>query len=431
MVPSRPCQTASEARPRRYPFCRRLGRWDAVDGDAVHGRVGTGRQRYRNTARLSRGNPRTPGHARRGQRLSAEFFKQRDFHRRRRAQRAGRDESRGAAGQHRGCPAQRRHHRGPRSVHRVQHQARRLQDQSAHRSFARQIPGDRSRRDQAHLAGRARDGAEQSRGVPMPQHVRARDAVVAVSAADREHAQLPREPFQEDARDSRGERQGAQGRLQLRRDDRDVRELLRSAGGANRAGTVSQYHRQQRDRAGIRGGGREIGTSAVPRLVSDHARQRHPARTRRLQEFPRVYFPGRGRDRRRMRGDWRVVRRCDRDHHDLRPRHEPEGRGGRSRGQGRAAAGHHRHPARGSVDRHADQARAGRLAAVDVRTAWRVADSDYRGVDAGRLLRLRVRGGSHRRQVHDAGHPAHRRPARQRRRAVAAARRRQAARNQS
>ena len=58
----------------------------------------------------------------------------------------------------------------------------------------------------------------------MPQHVRARDAVVAVSAADREHAQLPRQPLQEDPRDSRGELQGAQGRLQLRRDHRDVRE---------------------------------------------------------------------------------------------------------------------------------------------------------------------------------------------------------------
>ena len=101
----------------------------------------------------------------------------------------------------------------------------------------------------------------------------------------------------------------AQGRIQLRRDHRDVRELVRSAGRANRAGIVSQYHRQQRDRAGIRGGGGEIGTSAVPGLVSDHARQRHPARTLGLQEFPRLYFPGRGRDCRRMRGDRRVIRR--------------------------------------------------------------------------------------------------------------------------
>ena len=247
---------------------------------------------------------------------------------------------------------------------------------------------------------------------------------MAVSAADREHARVHREPLQEDARSSRGQHQRAQGRLQLRRDDRDVRELVRSAGGANRAGTVSQYHGQQRDRARLRGGGGEVGTSAVPRLVSDHARQRRSARTRRLQEFSGLYFPGRGRDRRRMRRDWRVVRRRDRDHHDLGPRHEPQGRGGRTRGEGRAADGDHRHPARGPVDRHADQARAGRPAAGDVRTPRRVADSDYRGVDAGRLLRLRVRGGANRGQVHDAGDPAHRRPARQRRGAVAAARRR-------
>ena len=261
----------------------------------------------------------------------------------------------------------------------------------------------------------------------MPQHVRARDAVVAVSAADREHAHLSREPLQEDARSSRGQHQGAEGRIQLRRDDRDVREFVRSAGRANRAGTVSQYHRQQRDRARIRGGGGEIRTSAVPRLVSDHARQRRPARTLRLQEFSRLYFPGRGRDCRRMRRDWRGIRRLDRDHHNLRPRHELEGRGGRARGQGRAADGDHRHPARRPFDWNADQARAGRLAAIDVRTPWRVADSDYRGVDARRLLRLRVRGGANRGEVHDAGDSAHRRPARQRRRAVAAARRRQAA----
>src|SRR6266481_956602 len=113
-----------------------------------------------------------------------------------------------------------------------------------------------------------------------------------------------------------------------------------------------------------------------------------------------------------MRGDWRVLRRRYRDHHDLGPRHESQGRGGRTRGESRVAAGDHRYSARGAVNRDADQARAGRPAAIDVRTSWRVADSDYRGVDAGRLLRLRLRGGANRSQVYDPGYPADRRPTR-------------------
>jgi 2-oxoglutarate ferredoxin oxidoreductase subunit alpha len=46
------------------------------------------------------------------------------------------------------------------------------------------VDRDRSRCDQAHLARCPWDGPEQSRGLPMPQHVRAWDAFLAVSAAD-------------------------------------------------------------------------------------------------------------------------------------------------------------------------------------------------------------------------------------------------------
>ena len=80
--------------------------------------------------------------------------------------------------------------------------------------------------------------------------------------------------------------------------------------------------------------------------------------------------------------DRRGLRRRDRDHHDLGPRHESQGRGGGPRGQDRTADRHHRHPARGPFDRDADQAGAGGLADGDVWAARRVADSDYRGGDA-------------------------------------------------
>ena len=90
----------------------------------------------------------------------------------------------------------------------------------------------------------------------------------------------------------------------------------------------------------------------------------------------------------------------------------------------RAAARDRRHPARRPVDRAADEDRAGRPAAGDVRPQRRGAGAGDRrprrrrdcfecAIEACRIAR----------QVHDAGDPALRRLHRERRRAVAAARR--------
>ena len=194
-------QAANPARQRRNPLRRRLWRRHAVGRDAVHGRVRAGRQRHRHTARFSCRNPRPSGNFGRGQRLSTEFFQQRSFYRRRRAQRAGRDEPRGAQGQPRGSPAQRRPDRRQRSLHRRQSQARRLHLQSAHRPFARQVPGLRGRRDQAHDASRCTASGLNNRAV-----FRCRNLFVLgmlswlyqrpVESTDRVH----REPVQEDTR---------------------------------------------------------------------------------------------------------------------------------------------------------------------------------------------------------------------------------------
>ena len=61
-------------------------------------------------------------------------------------------------------------------------------------------------------------------GHALPQPVRARPAVVALSAADREHGELAGRPLPEDTGRAGRQRQGAQGGLQLRRDHRGVRQ---------------------------------------------------------------------------------------------------------------------------------------------------------------------------------------------------------------
>ena len=66
---------------------------------------------------------------------------------------------------------------------------------------------------------------------------------------------MDREQVQEDARARGGEHQGAAGRLQLRRDERDLPHRLRGAAGEDRAGQVPEHHREHRDRPRLRGGG--------------------------------------------------------------------------------------------------------------------------------------------------------------------------------
>ena len=83
----------------------------------------------------------------------------------------------------------------------------------------------------------------------------------------------------------------------------------------------------------------------------------------------------------------------------------------------------------GPVDRHADEAGAGRPADGAVRPQLGVAGAGARRVDAGRLLRHGDRGGADRAQVPDAGLPALRRVPRERLRAVADPGRRHAARH--
>ena len=113
----------------------------------------------------------------------------------------------------------------------------------------------------------------------------------------------------EPARDRRGERQGLQRRLRVRRDDRGVRGPVRGRAGPARARHVPQHDRQPGARDRARRRERAERAAALPRRVPDHAGVRDPRGARRLQELRRPHVPGRGRDRGRRRGARRELRR--------------------------------------------------------------------------------------------------------------------------
>ena len=100
----------------------------------------------------------------------------------------------------------------------------------------------------------------------------------------------------------------------------------------------------------------------------------------RHKNFGVDHAPGRGRDRGRQRGARRGVRRPARGDRHERPRHGPQGRDARPRGDHGAADGDRRRAAGRPLDRPAHEDGAGRPAARDVRPSRREPDADRRGV---------------------------------------------------
>ena len=115
--------------------------------------------------------------------------------------------------------------------------------------------------------------------------------------------------------------------------------------------------------------------------------QRHSARAGPAQELRRAHVPGRRRNRGDDRDHRRRVRRRDGGHRQQRARHRAQGRRHGPGGDDRAADGHHQRAARRPIDRLADEDRAGRLVAGDVRPQRRVPDAGDRRQQPGRLLR--------------------------------------------
>ena len=267
----------------------------------------------------------------------------------------------------------------------------RLRRQPARRRLARRVrraPGRPDRDD-----GRGGQGVRavpQGRR-PRQEHVRPRPAVVDVRPPDRVHdlrswrsgfAKVP------DIRDANIT--AFKAGLELRRDHRDVRRPLRDQAGPDGRGHLPQHHRQPR--AGLRPGRRRraVGPAGLPRLLPDHPGLRHPPRAR-ASTSRSASRPSRPRTRspasaRRIGASF--VGHARRHHH-LRPGHRAQVRGDRPRRDDRAAAAGHRRPARRPLDRAADQDRAGRPAAGDVRPQRRGPGADRRAAVARRLLRRR------------------------------------------
>ncbi len=149
---------------------------------------------------------------------------------------------------------------------------------------------------------------------------------------------------------------------------------------------------------------------------------RDPAPSGAAQGIRRHHLPGRGRDRRDLRRDRRVLCRAAGRHQLVGPRHRAEGRGDGPGDHDRAAAGHRQLAARRAVDRPADQDRAVRSLSGGLWPQRRCADAGDRRALARRRVRLRDRGVPHRGAVHDPGDAADRRLYRQCRRAVEGAR---------
>ena len=140
-------------------------------------------------------------------------------------------------------------------------------------------------------------GLEQSRRVALQELLRARPHVVDLSTADRADAQVDREKFKKTPELAAANARVLRAGYNYGETTEIFLTVLRGAAGEDLAREVPQHHRQHRHRPRVRRRGETQRAAAVPRQLSDHARQRHPARARHLQELRRLHVPGRRRDR--------------------------------------------------------------------------------------------------------------------------------------
>ena len=134
---------------------------------------------------------------------------------------------------------------------------------------------------------------------------------------------------------------------------------------------------------GLVAAGAAVRAAGVPRRLPDHPGVATSCTScRKHKRFGVTHVPGRGRDRRRRRRARRGVRRRARRDDHVRPGRRAEGGGDRPGGDARAAAGHRRRAARRAVHRAADQDRAGRPAAGDVRPQRRGAGAGDRAAQS-------------------------------------------------
>ena len=153
-----------------------------------------------------------------------------------------------AQGQSRRSREGRHGHRQHRRVQRAQPAEGGLRVESARGRLARRLPCPPGRAlvddDRGAQGHRGRDVA---RGGALEELLRARPHVVALPPARRGDARLHRAEVREAARDRRGEHEGVQGGLELRRDVGGLRGLVRDrAREASSPGRIARYRGTRR-----------------------------------------------------------------------------------------------------------------------------------------------------------------------------------------
>ncbi len=220
----------------------------------------------------------------------------------------------------------------------------------------------------------------------------------------------------------RGQHRRLPGRLDLRRDHRGLRRLVRGqAGRACRPAPTATSPATWRCRYGLVAAGQLSGLPLFLGAYPITPASRHPARAEQAQAVRRAP-PFQAEDEIAGIGAalGAVVRRRARRHHHLRPRRRAEVRDDRPGGLDGAAAGHRRRPARRALDRPADQDRAGRPAAGHVRPQRRGARSrSSRRASPSDCFDAAIEAARIATEVPHAGVPALRRLPGQRLRAVA------------
>ncbi len=260
-----------------------------------------------------------------------------------------------------------------RNLKRVGYESNPLEDGSLER-----LPAARDRPDRAdRRRGRGVRPVAQGR-LARQEHVRPRARQLDVRPADRRQHRVPRQEVRRGARHPRRQHRRPAHGLQLRRDDRVVRGLVRHQARRDPVRPLSQHHRQHRAVVRHRRRRAAVRPAGVPRRLPDHPGVGHPARAVEAQGVRRHDVPGRGRDRRHRRGPRCELRRRARRHDDVGPGTLAQGRDDRPGGHARGAARHHRRAARRPVDRPADQDRAVGPAAGHQRTQRRGAAAGHR-----------------------------------------------------
>ncbi len=221
---------------------------------------------------LPRGDPRARRFAAGRLRLPGAFRRPRHPDAGRPAERARGDESRGAQGQPRRSGQGRNGHRQHRRLLGPQPAEGGLRDEPARGRVALRLPRPRGAAlvdDDRGAEGGRRDHL--ARGRALEELLRARAHVVALQPPDRGNARLHRNEVRQAAGDRRGERARVQGRLELRRDLRGLRSLVRDRAGEARAGHVSPDLREHGSDLRADRGEQALRASVVPGCIPDHA----------------------------------------------------------------------------------------------------------------------------------------------------------------